>query len=79
MLLKNIFEKRRLENGENNSEFCQNHNGSRDIMAQMVEEAKQAGATYTKATKYFRENLTFRPQFENGLFRNNETINKTTI
>ncbi len=56
------------------AEFCQNHNGSRDIMAQMVEEAKQAGATYAKLQNIFVENLTFRPQFENGLFRNNRTI-----
>jgi len=49
------------------TEFCQNHNGNFENLKKMVEEAAKAGATHGKIQNIYSKNLTFRPQFENGL------------
>jgi len=49
------------------AEFCQNHNGSTDLLARMVEAAGKAGATHAKIQTIFADTLTYRPQFEEGL------------
>jgi sialic acid synthase SpsE len=51
------------------AEFCQNHNGNFDLLARMVEAASNAGATHGKMQTIFAKNLTFRPQFEDGLIK----------
>ena len=49
------------------AECCQNHNGSISILKEMVQKASQAGATHLKMQTIFAKNLTFRPQFEEGM------------
>ena len=49
------------------AEFCQNHNGSYSTLEKMVMNAKKSGATHGKIQNIFAKNLTFRPQFEQGL------------
>lgn len=49
------------------AELCQNHNGNFDMVKRMVEAAAEAGATHVKIQTIYAANLTFRPQFENGL------------
>ena len=49
------------------AEFCQNHNGDIDILKKMVDMAASSGASHGKMQTIFTENLSFRPQFENGL------------
>ena len=49
------------------AELCQNHNGDENTMLKMVEAASTAGATHVKIQHIFSENLSFRPQFEEGL------------
>jgi N,N'-diacetyllegionaminate synthase len=48
------------------AELCQNHNGSPDILADMVHAAASAGATHIKIQSIYTENIAFRPEFENG-------------
>ncbi len=48
------------------AELCQNHNGDKDLMFRMLDEAVGGGATHIKLQHIFVENLTFRPEFENG-------------
>ena len=55
------------------AEFCQNHNGNFDLLAEMVDVAKNSGATYGKIQTIFADNLSFRPQFEQGLVTNGQT------
>ena len=55
------------------TEFCQNHNGNFENLKKMVEEAAKAGATHGKIQNIYSKNLTFRPQFENGLELNGIT------
>jgi N,N'-diacetyllegionaminate synthase len=49
------------------AEFCQNHNGSYDILSQMIAEAAEGGATHAKLQTIFADDLSFRPEFEEGL------------
>ncbi len=49
------------------AECCQNHNGSISILKEMIKKASQAGATHVKMQTIFSKNLTFRPQFEEGM------------
>lgn len=49
------------------AEFCQNHNGSFEILNRMLETASKNGATHGKIQNIYADNLTFRPQFEEGV------------
>lgn len=49
------------------AEFCQNHNGSYDILRHMIDEAAAGGATHAKIQTIFADDLAFRPEFEEGL------------
>lgn len=49
------------------AEFCQNHNGSMDLLARMVEAAAKAGATHGKMQTILADTIAYRPQFEEGL------------
>lgn len=49
------------------AEFCQNHNGNYDILNRMIETASFNGATHGKIQNIYADNLTFRPQFEEGI------------
>lgn len=53
------------------AELCQNHCGNLDNLLRMVESAAKAGATHIKMQHIYVKNLTFRPQFEEGLKKNN--------
>lgn len=48
------------------AELCQNHNGDKNLMFKMLDGAVAGGATHIKLQHIFAENLTFRPEFENG-------------
>jgi N,N'-diacetyllegionaminate synthase len=48
------------------AEFCQNHNGSYDILSRMVAEAAEGGATHAKIQTIFAGDLSYRPEFEEG-------------
>ena len=52
------------------AELCQNHNGDFNILRKMVESVSRAGATHIKIQNIYADNLTLRPQFENGLIKN---------
>jgi len=47
------------------AEFCQNHMGSRQILIDMLQAAKESGATHAKIQGLYSHELTFRPEFEN--------------
>ena len=49
------------------AEFCQNHNGNRQILQEMIHQASEAGATYGKIQTIFASDLSKRDRFENGL------------
>jgi sialic acid synthase SpsE len=49
------------------AEFCQNHNGDPAILAEMIDAAAAAGATYGKIQTIYADDLVYRPQFEEGL------------
>lgn len=48
------------------AELCQNHNGDKNLMLEMVVKAAEAGATHVKLQHIFADNISFRPEFENG-------------
>ena len=48
------------------AEFCQNHNGDFELVKRMLAAAAEGGATHVKIQNIFADNLTFRPQFEEG-------------
>ncbi|MBM3706865.1 MAG: general stress protein [Actinobacteria bacterium] len=48
------------------TEFCQNHNGSFDILKKMICEAAEGGATHGKIQTIFADDLSFRERFEEG-------------
>jgi N,N'-diacetyllegionaminate synthase len=48
------------------AELCQNHNGSTETMAEMVEAAADAGADYAKIQTIFADDVTPRGRFEHG-------------
>ena len=49
------------------AELCQNHNGNFKNIEKMVYECASNGAKLIKLQNIFSNDLTFRPQFENGL------------
>jgi len=56
------------------AEFCQNHNGDFGLLTKMVESAAENGATHGKIQAIFAENVSFRPQFEEGLSENGKIL-----
>jgi len=46
------------------AEFCQNHNGSFNILSEMIEKVAENGATHAKVQNIFANELIFRPRFE---------------
>jgi N,N'-diacetyllegionaminate synthase len=48
------------------AEFCQNHNGSFEILQRMIGAAAESGATHGKIQTIFAGDLAFRPEFEEG-------------
>ena len=56
------------------AELCQNHNGNFDQVLKMVDAAASAGATHVKIQHIYADNLSFRPQFENGLKVDNRIL-----
>lgn len=48
------------------TEFCQNHNGSETILDEMIHQAAENGAHYGKMQTIFADDLSFRPEFEEG-------------
>jgi sialic acid synthase SpsE len=49
------------------AEFCQNHNGDKHILKEMVWAAAEAGADYAKIQTIYADDLAFREVFESGL------------
>lgn len=49
------------------AEFCQNHNGNFDVLKRMIHEAAEGGATHGKIQSIYADDLSFRPEFEQGL------------
>ena len=56
------------------AEFCQNHNGSMELLARMIEQAASAGATHGKIQTIKANTISYRPQFEEGLVVNGVTM-----
>ena len=52
------------------AEFCQNHNGSMELLARMIKQAASAGATHGKMQTIMANTISYRPQFEEGLVVN---------
>ncbi|MFC2028984.1 general stress protein, partial [Chloroflexota bacterium] len=50
------------------AEFCQNHNGDRNILKDMIWAAADAGAAYAKVQSMLADDLTSRERFEEGLW-----------
>jgi sialic acid synthase SpsE len=48
------------------AEFCQNHNGDFDILRRMIDAAAEGGATHGKIQTIFADDVSFRPEFEEG-------------
>ncbi len=48
------------------AEFCQNHNGDFDTLHRMVDAAAEGGATHGKIQTIFADDVSFRPEFEEG-------------
>jgi len=48
------------------AEFCQNHNGDRQVLKDMVWAAAEAGATFAKVQSMLADDLTHRERFETG-------------
>ncbi len=55
------------------AELCQNHLGDYSIVEEMVSSAASAGASIIKIQTIFADDLSFRPQFEDGLVLRGET------
>ena len=56
------------------AELCQNHNGDHNLIEKMIDEAIEGGATHVKLQTIYASNLTFRPEFEEGLNLNGERL-----
>lgn len=54
------------------AEFCQNHNGDKSILRDMIWSAADAGADYAKIQTMFAAELTHRPRFDGGLIEGGE-------
>ena len=55
------------------AEFCQNHNGDKALLREMVRAAAGAGADYAKIQTMFAADLTRREQFEEGIVEDGVT------
>ncbi|OGN10605.1 MAG: hypothetical protein A3J46_05345 [Candidatus Yanofskybacteria bacterium RIFCSPHIGHO2_02_FULL_41_11] len=55
-------------------EICQNHNGDRGILRDLIYSAKENGADVIKGQMIFSEDLTRRKRFDQGLVEDNGTI-----
>jgi sialic acid synthase SpsE len=55
------------------AEFCQNHNGDRSILKEMLHAAAIAGADYAKIQTIFADDVAYRERFEDGLVVNGLT------
>ena len=49
------------------AELCQNHNGDKKLMGEMVAAAAEAGVEYVKIQSMQSKDLTKRSRFEKGL------------
>jgi len=56
------------------AEVCQNHNGSREILGEMIHAAAESGADYIKMQSIFSEDLTPRGRFEHGETEDNGVV-----
>lgn len=56
------------------AETCQNHNGSRETLAEMIHSAAKAGATYVKSQIMFSSDIIYRERFENGIVDGNNIV-----
>ena len=55
------------------AELCQNHNGDRGLIREMVAEASRSGAHYAKLQTLHSSQLTHRPRFDTGLIEGGVT------
>jgi sialic acid synthase SpsE len=55
------------------AEICQNHNGNKKLLFDMLYAVKESGAQYAKIQTIFAEDLAKREEFENGLIDNGVT------
>lgn len=56
------------------AELCQNHGGSRELLGRMIAAAAESGADYVKMQSIFSEDLTHRPQFDEGVVDADGTV-----
>ena len=56
------------------AELCQNHSGNVDTLRKMADAAAESGATHIKIQHIYTRNLTFRPEFENGLTKDGKIL-----
>lgn len=56
------------------AEFCQNHKGDPVVLQEMIHHAEESGATYAKIQTIFADDLTFRPEFEEGEIVNGKVV-----
>lgn len=56
------------------AEFCQNHNGDKRILEEMIAIVNEIGVSHAKIQNIYADNLTYRPQFENGIEINGEVL-----
>jgi len=50
------------------AEICQNHNGDRSLLEEMVKSAAESGADMVKIQSIWSDDVTLRPRFEEGQF-----------
>ena len=60
-------------------EICQNHNGSDNLLKEMVHAASETGAKYLKIQDIHSTELTSRPRFEKGKIVNFSTSFKFKV
>ena len=56
------------------AEFCQNHNGDKKVLEEMIDIVNEIGISHAKIQNIYAKNLTFRPQFENGIEINGKVL-----
>ena len=56
------------------AEFCQNHNDSFDMLRRMIAAAAEGGATHGKIQTIFAQDLSFRPEFDDGTVRSDGKV-----
>ncbi len=56
------------------AEVCQNHNGDRKILAELIAAAAKSGADYVKGQVIFSEDVTHRPRFDEGMTEQNGIV-----